>query len=146
MKKITWMMLCSFLLTTGCAYDSAYRDYSLAQANMAQAVGPIVSFHPDGKLASVGNPMLAMAMMNMKEPKDGWTQFFEFLKFATPFAAIYGIVGAMSANLGSGSTTNVSGGGNFVGNTTGSNATWASPPITTTTTTNAMLPDGLIAE
>lgn len=134
MKKITYLVLCSFLLMTGCAYEQAYTQYSLAQSMMAQAAGPMVEFHPDGKLKSVGNPMIAMAMMNMKEPKDGWTQFFDWLKVATPFAAIYGIVGAMSSST-HGNTTNVSGGGNYVGNTAGNQAQWASPTTTTITET-----------
>ena len=157
MKKITWFVLCSFLLmTTNCAYDVAYRDYATAQANIAASAGPLVTFHPGGGVAAIGNPMVAMAMMNMKEPKDGWTQFFHWLEMATPFGAMFGIVGAL-ANMSKGNTTTVSGGGNFVGNTTGNSATWASPPTTNTTTNTTtnpmtssnmknMLPDGLVAE
>lgn len=139
MKKFAvWITMCSFLLMTftGCAYNEAYGTYAKAQSDMATAAGPTVSFHPNGQLASVGNPMVAMAMMNMKAPKDGWESFFDFLKFATPFAAIYGIVGAMSTNLGGGTTTNVSGNSNLVGNTAGSaggTSSWASPVTTTTT-------------
>lgn len=137
MKKLTYLILaCFFLSINSCAYESAYREYAVAQSNIAQAAGPIVSFHTNGQLASVGNPMIAMAMMNMKEPKDGWTQFFDWLKLATPFAAIYGIVGAMS-NVSQGSTTNVQGNSNLVGNTAGpagGASSWASPVTTTTIT------------
>ena len=141
MKRFAvWITLCAFLLTPlGCAYESAYREYSLAQSSMAASAGPLVSFHPDGKLAVVGNPMIPMAMMNMKEPKDGWTQFFDWLKFATPFAAIYGVVGAISSNLNPGNTTNVTGNSNLTGNTAGTAggaSSWASPVTTTTTTTS----------
>lgn len=136
MKKIAWFILCSFvLMSVGCSYDKAYQTYSAAQSDIAKAAGPIVEFHPDGKLKAVGNPMVAMMGMQMKAPKDAWEYLFDFLKFATPFAAIYGVVGAMSTNLGSGSTTNVSGEGNFVGNTASGPASWASPITTTTTTT-----------
>ena len=139
MKKFAvWVVMCSFLLMTftGCSYKEAYGTYARAQADIAAAAGPVVSFHENGQLASVGNPMIAMAMMNMKAPKDGWESFFDFLKFATPFAAIYGVVGALSTNLGSGQTTNVQGNSNFVGNTAGpagGASSWASPVTTTTT-------------
>jgi len=121
---------------------------------MATASGPLVEFDDNGKIKSIGNPMLAMAMINMKPPKSEAAEFFDWLKVATPFGAIWGIVGAMST-ANHGATTNVSGGGNFVGNTTGNSATWASPPTTTTTAngttgtsanTQMMLPDGLVAE
>ena len=135
---IARMMIGVLLLTpitmTGCMYDKAYRDYAVAQSAIAQAAGPLVTFHPDGKLASVGNPMTAMAMMNMKEPKDGWTQFFHWLEMATPFGAIWGIVGSL-ANFNKGNSTNVSGTGNYTGNTTSGGAVFGSPPTTTTTTT-----------
>lgn len=140
MRRIAaWITICSFLLMSfGCAYNEAYGTYAKAQSDMATAAGPTVTFHPNGQLASVGNPMISMAMMQMKAPKDGWEAFFDFLKFATPFAAIYGVVGAMSTNLGAGNTTNVQGNSNLVGNTAGSAGTassWASPVTTTTTET-----------
>lgn len=142
MKKFAaWIVMCSFLLMTftGCAYNESYGRYAEAQSNMATAAGPIVSFHENGALASVGNPMVAMAMMNMKPPRDGWESFFDFLKFATPFAAMYGLAGALSTNLGAGgSTTNITGNSNLTGNTAGAAgaaSSWASP-VTTTTTTN----------
>ena len=134
----SWITICAFLLmTTSCAYDQAYLQYAKAQTDMATAAGPTVTFHPNGQLASVGNPMIAMAMMNMKEPKDGWSQFFDFLKFATPFAAIWGVAGAITSGT-HGNTTNVSGTGNLTGNSAGpagGASSWASP-VTTTTTTN----------
>jgi hypothetical protein len=141
------IVICILLLTLctgmfGCAYEQAYVKYAQSQAEMARAAGPIVTFHPDGKLASVGNPMVAMAMMNMKEPKDGWTSFFDWLKFATPFAAIWGL-GASLANSGHGNTTNVSGSGNLTGNAAGpagGASSWASPVTTTTTTTEMVGP------
>jgi hypothetical protein len=135
MKFAVSIILCFFLLP-GCAYQEAYRQYAVSQAEMANAAGPIVSFHQNGALASVGNPMIAMAMMQMKEPKDGWTQFFDWLKFATPFGAMYGIVGAM-ANAAQGHTTNVTGNSNLTGNTAGPSgaaSSWASPVTTTTVT------------
>jgi len=141
MKKFaTWIILWSFLTMTtftGCAYNEAYGTYAKAQSEMAVAAGPTVTFHPNGQLASVGNPMVAMAMMNMKEPKDGWTSFFDWLKFATPFGALWGVAGAI-ASASHGPTTNVQGNSNLVGNTAGAAGTsssWASPVTTTTTST-----------
>ena len=136
MKKITWFILCSFvLMSVGCSYDAAYSSYSLTQSMIAQSAGPIVEFHENGQLKAVGNPMVALMGMQMKPPKDAWEYLFDFLKFATPFAAIYGVVGAMSTNLNPGNSTNVTGEGNFVGNTASGPASWASPVTTTTTTT-----------
>ena len=137
MKKFaTWIILWVFLTMTtlsGCAYEQAYQSYATAQASMAASSGALVKMTPDGKVTEIGNPMIAMAMMNMKEPKDGWTQFFDFLKFATPFAAIWGVAGAITSGS-HGATTNVSGQGNYTGNTMGSKGLMGSPTTTTTTT------------
>ena len=143
MKKTTWLILFTFILmTTGCAYEKAYQSYTNAQAEIAKNSGPLIELHTNGQLKSVGNPMLAMMGMQMKAPRSDWDGFWDVLKVAIPLGAIWGIVGTMSTNLGSGSTTNVSGGGNFVGNTAGDNASWASPVTTTTT----FLPPTPVAE
>ena len=144
MKTLTYLVICSSLLMSfvGCAYEQAYTQYSLSQAAIAQASGPIVTFHPNGQLASVGNPMIPLIGMQMRGPKSDWDGFWDVLKTAVPFGAIWGIVGAMST-ANHGTTTNVSGTGNFTGNTAGGTSQWASP-VTTTTTNN--LPDGLIAD
>ena len=154
MRRLSCLIIFTFLCgsLSGCAYENAYRAYAVAQSTMATASGPLVEFDCNGKIKSIGNPMLAMAMVQMKPPKSEAAEFFDWLKLATPFGAIWGIVGAMStANRGA--TTTVSGSDNFVGNTTGSNANWASPPTTnnttnnvTNSTSNSMLPDGLVAE
>ena len=141
MKKFAvWITLWCFLTMTslsGCAYEQAYQSYATAQSNMAAASGALIRMTPDGKVTEIGNPMIAMAMIQMQAPKDGWTQFFDFLKFATPFAAIWGVAGALSSGV-KGNTTNVSGNSNLVGNTAGpagGASSWASPVTTTTTTT-----------
>ena len=141
-KFAVWIVLCSFLTMTftGCAYEKSYLQYAAAQSSMASSAGPTVTFHPNGQLASVGNPMIAMAMMQMKAPKDAWEALFDFLKFATPFAAIWGVAGAITSGH-HGTTTNVSGEGNLVGNTAGpagGASSWASPVTTTTTTTEVV--------
>ena len=139
MKKFAvWIILCTFLTMTftGCAHVETYGHYATAQSTMATAAGPTVTFHPNGQLASVGNPMIAMAMMQMKAPKDAWESFFDFLKFATPFAAIWGVAGAITSGT-HGNTTNVTGSGNLTGNyagPAGGASSWASPVTTTTTT------------
>lgn len=136
--KLMLVVMITLPLMTGCAYEQAYIQYANAQAAMAQASGPLFkqTLTPDGKVASfeVGNPMVPMAMMQMKQPKSEWESFFDFLKFATPFAAIWGVAGALS-NSNHGNTTNVSGNSNAVGNTAGQSGLFASPVTTTTTTT-----------
>ena len=154
MRRLTYLIIFTFLCgsLSGCAYENAYRAYAVAQSTMATASGPLVEFDDNGKIKSIGNPMLAMAMVQMKPPKSEAAEFFDWLKLATPFGAIWGIVGAMStANRGA--TTTVSGEGNFVGNTASGGTSWASPPTTnnttnntTNSTSNAMLPDGLVVE
>jgi hypothetical protein len=143
MKRFAiWIILCSFLTMTtigGCAYDKAYQSYATAQSNMAVASSALVKLGPDGKVTEIGNPMVGLAMIQMQAPKDGWTQFFDFLKFATPFAAIYGVVGAMTAGV-HGNNTNVSGQGNYTGNTMGSTGLMGSPTTTTTTTVTEGIP------
>lgn len=125
------------LLAQGCSYEQAYIKYAESQASMAASAGPLFkqSLTPDGKVASfeVGNPMVPMAMMQMKPPKSEWESLTEWLKMATPFAAIWGIVGSIGG--GTSNSTNVSGSGNLVGNQAGNQSQWASPTTTTTTTT-----------
>jgi hypothetical protein len=124
-------------MSFGCAYESAYREYATAQATMATAAGPLVTLHPDGRLASLGNPMIPMAMMQMKAPKSEWESLVEWMKFATPFAAIWGIVGSIG---GGGTTTNVNGQGNYTGNAMGNQGLMGSPTTTTTTVTEVVQP------
>jgi len=149
MKAITWIILSSFLLMSGCAtYESAYSSYSVAQSMIAQSSGPIVTFHPNGQLASVGNPMIPLIGMQMAKPKSDWDGFWDVLKVAVPFAAIgWGI--SSLANVNHGNTSNTTVGG--ANNTSSGGSILSSPPTTTTTTTSGMgvdfkLPDGLIAE
>lgn len=140
MKKITWCLLISFtLMTLGCTYAENYRAYAVAQSSMAAASGPLVEFGCDGKIKSIGNPMMAYAMLSMKPPKDAWEYAFDALKIIAPFGFIWGIVGSM-ANMNQGTTTNVSGSGNYTGNTGGSGSLWNSPTTTTTTTTLTEIP------
>jgi hypothetical protein len=135
---ITLLLLVAVLaLTSGCAYESTYREYAMSQAKMAAMTGPLIELYEDGRLKSVGNPLVPVAMMQMRAPVSEAETFFNWLKMATPFGAIWGIVGAMSSGL-HGDTTNVSGTGNLTGNTSGNQGTWASPPTTTTTTTTTM--------
>jgi hypothetical protein len=129
------------ILVQGCAYEQAYIKYAEAQAKMAASSGPMFkqTLTPDGKVSSfeVGNPLVSMAMMQMKAPKSEWESITEWMKMATPFAAIWGIVGSIGG--GTSSSTNVSGSGNLVGNQAGNQSQWASP--TTTTTTTTMVPE-----
>jgi hypothetical protein len=139
-KFAVWIILCAFLTMTtlgGCAYEQAYGAYAKSMSDMAASSGALIKLGPDGRVIEVGNPMVGVAMMQMQAPKDGWTQFFDFLKFATPFAAIWGVAGALSSNIPQGSTTNVTGNSNLTGNTAGpagGASSWASPVTTTTTT------------
>ena len=142
MKKFAiWITLWCFLAMTtlsGCAYEKAYQAYATAQSNMAASSGALVKMTPDGKVTEIGNPMLAMAMISMKPPQSEVAEFFEWLKVATPFGALWGIVGAMSNGI-KGNTTTVSGNSNLVGNTAGpagAASSWASPVTTTTTETS----------
>jgi len=117
----------------GCAYENSYKAYAVAQTSMAMAQGPLIEFHENGQLKSVSNPMTAMAQMQMKPPSSEADAFFSWLTAATPFGAIFGIVGAMTNGL-RGSTTNVNGQGNYTGNVGGNSAQMGSPTTTTTTT------------
>ena len=121
------------LLMLGCSYQENYRAYAVAQSSMSMAQGPLVELYPDGKLKSIGNPMTAMAQMQMQAPKSETDAFFSWLTAATPFGAIFGIVGAMTNGL-RGNTTNVNGQGNYTGNVGGNSAQMGSPTTTTTTT------------
>jgi hypothetical protein len=136
MKLILVLVLIMSLGVSGCAYEKAYISYAESQATMAKAAGPLFkqSLTPDGRVASfeVGNPLTAMAMMQMKAPKSEWESLVEWMKMATPFAAIWGIVGSIGG--GTHNSTSVSGTGNFVGNQAGNQSQWASPTTTTTTT------------
>ena len=155
MRRLTYLIIFTFLCgsLSGCAtYESSYAAYSVAQSMIAQSSGPIVTFHPNGQLASVGNPMVPLIGMQMAKPRSDWDGFWDVLKTAVPYGAIFGIVGAMST-ANHGATTTVSGEGNFVGNTASGGTSWASPPTTnnttnntTNSTSNAMLPDGLVVE
>jgi hypothetical protein len=145
MKKLLLLSFLGVLCFSGCAYDRAYMYYSNAQADIAKASGPMITFHENGGIKEIGNPMLAMAMMQMKSPKSEAAEFFDWLKMATPFGAIWGIVGAMST-ANHGATTNVSGSGNVTGNSTGVGSTLQtqSPPTTNNITNE--LPPFVIAE
>ncbi len=151
MKKIIAFVLL-FPMLTGCAYESAYSSYALSQSMIAQATAPIVTFHSNGQLASVGNPMTPLIGMQMKGPKSDWDGFWDVLRMAVPFAAIGWAVNSMAnVNHGNTSNTTVGGANNLVGNTSSGGSILSSPPTTTTTTTSGMgvelkLPDGLIAE
>ena len=135
MKKIALVILIMFTsMIIGCSYQENYRAYAVAQSSMAMAQGPLVELYPDGKIKSIGNPMTAMAQMQMKPPTSEADSFFSWLTSATPFGAIFGIVGAMTNGL-RGNTTNVNGQGNYTGNTSGNQAQMGSPTTTTTTTT-----------
>ena len=133
MKTISWIALLVSLLPIGCSYQENYRAYAVAQSSMSMAQGPLVELYPDGKLKSIGNPMTAMAQMQMAAPKSETEAFFSWLTAATPFGAIFGIVGAMTNGL-RGNTTNVNGQGNYTGNVGGNSAQMGSPTTTTTTT------------
>jgi hypothetical protein len=128
---------CFVMSITGCAYEANYRAYADAQAKMALYGGPLLELYPDGKLKSLGNPSTALAMALMKPPSSEADSMFHFLNSIAPFAAMWGIVGTM-ANMKSGSTTNVSGANNLVGNTSSGGSILSSPPTTTTTTTSGM--------
>ena len=134
MKKFAvCLAICSLLLMSGCAYQEAYREYAVAQSSMASAAGPLVRIDPtSGRVTEIGNPLLPMAMMQMKAPKSEVESIVEWMKMATPFAAIWGIVGSIG---GGGTTTNVSGQGNYTGNSMGSQGLMGSPTTTTTTVT-----------
>lgn len=134
MKKFAvWITACAFLLmASGCTYKEAYVKYAEAQATMAQAAGPLVTLHPNGTLASLGNPMVPMAMMQMKPPKSEAEAFFDWLKMATPFAAMWGLAGTITSGS-HGTTTNVSGTGNYTGNAMGNQGLMGSPTTTTVT-------------
>ena len=135
MKLITWLILGSFLITgPGCAYTETYREYALAQSKMSAMSGPLVEFHENGTVKSIGNPMLQMAMISMKPPKDAWESFFDFLKTVGPFGVMWGIVGSMTSGI-RGDVTNVNGQGNYTGNTSGNQTQMGSPTTTTTTIT-----------
>ena len=121
------------LLMLGCSYQENYRAYAVAQSSMSMAQGPLIEFHENGQLKSVSNPMTAMAQMQMQAPKSETDAFFSWLTAATPFGAIFGIVGAMTNGL-RGNTTNVNGQGNYTGNIGGNQAQMGSPTTTTTTT------------
>ena len=134
MKVMAWISLCGFLLAlNACSYAENYKAYSIAQTSMAMAQGPLIEFHENGQLKSVSNPMTAMAQMQMQAPKSETDAFFSWLTAATPFGAIFGIVGAMTNGL-RGNTTNVNGQGNYTGNVGGNQAQMGSPTTTTTTT------------
>ena len=134
MKTTTWVILGLFtVMSFGCSYQENYRAYAVAQSSMSMAQGPLVELYPDGKLKSIGNPMTAMAQMQMQAPKSETDAFFSWLTAATPFGAIFGIVGAMTNGL-RGNTTNVNGQGNYTGNVGGNSAQMGSPTTTTTTT------------
>jgi hypothetical protein len=134
MKKLSWIILGSFtVLSLGCSYQENYRAYAVAQSSMAMAQGPLIEFHENGTLKSIGNPMMQMAQISMKPPTSESDAFFSWLTAATPFGAIFGLVGAMTNGL-RGSTTNVNGQGNYTGNTSGNQTQMGSPTTTTTTT------------
>ena len=84
---------------TGCAYQENYRAYAVAQSSMAMAQGPLIEFHENGTVKSIGNPMMQMAQISMKPPTSEADAFFSWLTAATPFGAIFGIVGAMTNGL-----------------------------------------------
>ena len=133
MKKIAWIVLIPFLLMTGCSYESTYRDYTLAQSKVAMMSGPLIELYEDGKIKSIGNPMVALVGLQMKPPKDAWEYLFDFLKAVGPFGVMWGIVGSMASGI-HGAVTNVNGQGNYTGNTSGNQAQMGSPTTTTTTT------------
>ena len=134
MKRLFGLMAV-LVMASGCAYESTYREYAMSQAKMAAMTGPLIELHENGTLKSVGNPLVPVAMMQMRAPVSEAETFFNWLKMATPFGAIWGIVGAMGSNGSSGPTTNVSGTGNYTGNQVGGAGTFGSPPTTITTTT-----------
>jgi len=137
MKFTKGIVLCSLVLTLcmGCAYEKAYMQYADSQAKMAQAAGPLITFHPSGQVASIGNPMVAMAMMNMKAPKHEVEMFTSMLSSAFPwaFGALMGNW-AMQAVQGANQPMNVSGDGNYIGNASGNQSpNQLGSPVTTTT-------------
>jgi hypothetical protein len=133
MKKIAWLILLVFVSgALGCSYAENYKAYSVAQASMAMAQGPLIEFHENGALKSIGNPMMQMAQISMKPPTSEADAFFSWLTAATPFGAIFGLVGAMTNGL-RGNTTNINGQGNYTGNTSGNQTQMGSPTTTTTT-------------
>jgi hypothetical protein len=137
MKSMAWIILGSFFLAlNACTYSENYKAYSVAQASMAMAQGPLIEFYENGTVKSIGNPMMQMAQISMKPPTSEADAFFSWLTAATPFGAIFGLVGAMTNGL-RGNTTNVNGQGNYTGNTSGNQAQMGSPTTTTTTTTTS---------
>lgn len=135
MKKFAVsIILCCFMLS-GCAYQEAYRQYSTSQAEMAKAAGPLVSFHPNGAVASIGNPMIAMAMMQMKAPKHEVEMFTSMVGNLAPWAFGAWISStAMSAVAGAKQGMNISGDSNYIGNASGNQSpNQLGSPVTTTT-------------
>jgi hypothetical protein len=132
MKLMTWVLLSFFLFTAGCSYETTYRDYALAQGKVAMMSGPLIELYEDGKIKSIGNPMVALVGLQMKPPKDAWEYLFDFLKTVGPFGVMWGIVGSMASGI-HGNQTNVSGQGNYTGNTSGNQTQMGSPTTTTTT-------------
>lgn len=133
MKRLV-ILTAAVCLLSGCAYQEAYKQYAVAQSQIATAAGPLVTFHPTGQVASIGNPMTAMAMMNMKAPRSEWEVFMDTIRAAVPFAAIWGTaMGGFDAAKSIGQGTTITGDGNFMGNTAGNSSPsqWASPTTTT---------------
>lgn len=119
----------------GCAYQETYRQYAASQAAMAASAGPLVTFHPNGQLASLGNPMIPVAMMQMRAPKHEVEMFTSMLSSSFPwaFGALMGNW-AMQAVQGANQPMNISGDGNYIGNASGNQSPNQLGSPTTTTT------------